>query len=77
VDRQAYCMRFLFGRQMHRSGLAGPAGSLTVGFAFGIPPIVKFGSKTLQEKFLPDLLTGKKRICIAITVCPASCVREG
>ncbi len=40
---------------------------MTAGFAFGIPPIVKFGSKELQERFLPDLLTGKKRGCIAIT----------
>jgi acyl-CoA dehydrogenase len=52
---------------MSRTGLAGPGGSLTTGYAFGIPPIVKFGSKELQERFLPDLLTGRKRICIAIT----------
>jgi acyl-CoA dehydrogenase len=53
--------------QMNRSGLAGPPGSLTTGFAFGIPPLLKFGSKQLQERFLPDLLLGKKRLCIAIT----------
>jgi acyl-CoA dehydrogenase len=35
--------------------------------AFGVPPIIKFGNKQLQERFLPDLLLGKKRICIAIT----------
>lgn len=52
---------------MARSGLAGPSGSLNAGFAFGIPPIVKFGNPQLQERFLPDLLTGKKRSCIAIT----------
>ena len=40
---------------------------MNAGFAFGIPPIIKFGSKQLQERFLPDLLTGKKRSCIAIT----------
>ncbi|KAA8572527.1 hypothetical protein EYC84_003137 [Monilinia fructicola] len=34
---------------------------------FGIPPILKFGSPALQERFLPDILTGKKRICIAIS----------
>lgn len=52
---------------MARSGLAGPSGSLTTGMAFGVPPIIKFGSQELQEKFLPDLLTGRKRSCIAIT----------
>jgi acyl-CoA dehydrogenase len=40
---------------------------MTAGHAFGIPPIIKFGSKALHEKFLPDLLPGKKRACIAIT----------
>jgi acyl-CoA dehydrogenase len=53
--------------QMNRSGLAGPPASLTTGVSFGIPPLLKFGSKQLQETFLPDLLLGKKRVCIAIT----------
>ena len=35
--------------------------------AFGVPPLLKFASKQLQERFLPDFLLGKKRICIAIT----------
>ena len=35
--------------------------------AFGVPPIIKFGSRELQERFLPELLMGKKRTCIAIT----------
>lgn len=52
---------------MSRSGLAGPPSSLTAGFAYGIPPVVKFGNKQLQDRFLPELLTGKKRTCIAIT----------
>lgn len=41
--------------------------SLTTGMAFGVPPLYKFGDKQLQERFLPDLLTGRKRTCIAIT----------
>lgn len=52
---------------MARSGLAGPSASITTGMAFGVPPILKFGSPQLQERFLPDLLLGKKRTCIAIT----------
>lgn len=35
--------------------------------SYGVPPLLKFGSKQLQEMFLPDLLLGKKRTCIAIT----------
>ena len=60
-----HCLIYL--DEMGRSGLSGPPASLTAGFAFGIPPILKFGSRELQEKFCPELLTGKKRACIAIT----------
>jgi acyl-CoA dehydrogenase len=35
--------------------------------AYGVPPIITYGSKELQQRFLPDLLTGRKRICIGIT----------
>jgi acyl-CoA dehydrogenase len=52
---------------MARSGLAGPSGSLTTGMAFGVPPIIKYGSTQLQNTFLPSLLLGQKRTCIAIT----------
>lgn len=52
---------------MARSGLIGPPASLTTGMSFGVPPLLKFGSRQLQERFLPDILLGKKRICIAIT----------
>ena len=52
---------------MVRSGLSGPSASLTTGMAFGVPPLLKFGNEQLQERLLPDLLLGKKRICIAIT----------
>lgn len=31
------------------------------------PPIIKFGDEQLKKRFLPDLLTGRKRACIAIT----------
>lgn len=57
----------IFSDEMTRSGLAGPGGSITTGMAFGVPPIVKFGSDELKAKFLPDLFTGRKRCCIAIT----------
>ena len=52
---------------MARTGSLGPSGAVTVGVAFGLPPILKFGSAELQERFAPDIITGKKRICIAIT----------
>lgn len=53
--------------EMSRAGLAGPSGAISTGVAFGIPPIYTYGNQQLQERFLPDLLLGRKRICIAIT----------
>ena len=57
----------IYTSEMIRSGLMGPATAITTGFAFGVPPIIHFGSPELQKRFLPDLLRGHTRICIAIT----------
>lgn len=57
----------IYINEMKAAGLGGPPSSLSTGMAYGIPPLITFGSKELQERFLPDLFTGKKRICIAIT----------
>lgn len=53
--------------QMARSGITGPSASLTTGMSFGVPPLLKFGNEQLQKNFIPDLLLGRKRICLAIT----------
>ncbi|KAI0907305.1 putative acyl-CoA dehydrogenase [Ustulina deusta] len=67
VEDFDYMHSLIFADEMARSGSLGPSGSLTTGFAFGIPPILKFADKQLQDRVLPDLLAGKKRCCIAIT----------
>ncbi|UJO16389.1 Acyl-CoA dehydrogenase apdG [Fulvia fulva] len=67
VEEWDYVHTAIWVDEIHRSGLAGPSSGLTAGFAYGIPPIIKYGSRELQERFLPDLLTGRKRTCIAIT----------
>ena len=67
VEEFDYMHVSIYVSEMIRSGLMGPATAITTGFAFGVPPIMHFGSVELQERFLPDLLTGKTRICIAIT----------
>jgi acyl-CoA dehydrogenase len=67
VEEWDYFHTSIYLDEMSRVGVTGPGGSMTAGHAFGIPPIIKFGSKQLHEKFLPDLLPGKKRACIAIT----------
>ncbi|KAI9371600.1 acyl-CoA dehydrogenase/oxidase [Aspergillus egyptiacus] len=67
IEEWDYIHTGIYCDELARSGLSGAGGSLNAGFAFGIPPVIKYGSKELQEKFLPDLLTGRLRCCIAIT----------
>jgi alkylation response protein AidB-like acyl-CoA dehydrogenase len=42
-------------------------GNVFIGLVVGAPPINKFASQKLQDKVLPEILSGKKRICLAIT----------
>ncbi|KAJ9212856.1 hypothetical protein DTO166G4_5513 [Paecilomyces variotii] len=67
VEEWDYFHTGIYIDEMSRSGIGGPGASMSAGFAFGIPPVLKFGSPQLHERFLPDFLTGRKRMCIAIT----------
>nr|POE47606.1 acyl-coa dehydrogenase apdg [Quercus suber] len=67
VEDFTYFHNMIYIDEMIRSGLSGPGASMTTGIAFGVPPIVKFASEALKQKYLPDLLLGRKRACIAIT----------
>jgi acyl-CoA dehydrogenase len=67
VEDFDYLHTLIYVDEMARTGSLGPSGAVTTGIAFGLPPILKFGSQALQERFVPDLITGRKRICIAIT----------
>jgi alkylation response protein AidB-like acyl-CoA dehydrogenase len=53
--------------ELSRSGSGGLVWNLVGGFGIGCPPIVKFGKKSLVERIIPGILSGDKRICLAIT----------
>lgn len=67
VEEWDYLHTAIWVDERSRAGISGPSSSLSPGFAYGIPPILSFGSEELQARFLPELLPGKKRCCIAIT----------
>lgn len=67
IEEFDYIHFSIYASEMQRTGLNGPGSSLTAGFCFGIPPILKFADRQLQQRVLPDLLKGNTRICIAIT----------
>ena len=72
IEEWDYFHTGIYIDEMSRTGLAGPSGSLTVGIAFGAPPIYKFGSKELQERYLPDIFTGKKMESTTLSTGPRS-----
>ena len=37
------------------------------GSVIGLPPVLNFGSDEIKAKVVPDVLSGKKLICLAIS----------
>jgi alkylation response protein AidB-like acyl-CoA dehydrogenase len=37
------------------------------GGTIGLPPVLNFGSSSVKAKVVPEVLTGKKLICLAIS----------
>jgi acyl-CoA dehydrogenase len=67
VEDFDYLHTAIYIDELARVGSGGPTGAVTVGVAFGLPPIIKFGNQQLKDRFVKPIVTGEKRICIAIT----------
>lgn len=37
------------------------------GLVIGLPPVMNFGSEELKQKVLPEVFSGKKFVCLAIS----------
>ena len=53
--------------EISRAGSGGLVWNLIGGFGIGCPPLAKYGKKAVVERVLPKILSGDKRICLAIT----------
>lgn len=53
--------------ELSRTGSGGFVWSMLGGFGIGCPPLAKFGKKELVQRTMPQILSGDKRICLAIT----------
>ncbi|KAH7142760.1 acyl-CoA dehydrogenase/oxidase [Dactylonectria estremocensis] len=67
IDEFDYFHFSIYISEMRRFGVGGPTSSLSTGMAYGMPPIITYGSRDLQQRLLPGLIRGETRICIAIT----------
>lgn len=50
-----------------RAGSGGLIYNLVGGYGIGCPPVALHGSPQLKQRIMPGLLSGEKRICLAIT----------
>ena len=62
-----YFHELIIHDEVSRCGSGGLVWGLFIGLCIGLPPILHFGSRELQEKVCRPCLTGEKIICLAIT----------
>ena len=53
--------------EVGRLGTRGYVDGLLAGEVIGLPPVLNFGSPELQAKVVPEVLDGKKFICLAVS----------
>lgn len=53
--------------ELSRTGSGGLVWNLLGGYGIGAPPVFLFGQEALLKRIGPGLLSGEKRICLAIT----------
>ncbi|KIP05823.1 hypothetical protein PHLGIDRAFT_91676 [Phlebiopsis gigantea 11061_1 CR5-6] len=57
----------LINLEIGRMGTRGFVDGLLAGGVIGLPPVLNFGTPEIQAKVVPEVLSGKKYICLAIT----------
>lgn len=76
TDRRLSCVplekfdvfhEFVILEELCRAGSGGVVWNLTGGFTIGSPPVFKFAKDAIRKRVLPEILSGRKRICLAIT----------
>ncbi|GLB40176.1 putative acyl-CoA dehydrogenase, N-terminal domain [Lyophyllum shimeji] len=62
-----YFHELIITQEFARSSLRGYGDGLLGGMVIGLPPVLNFGSEELKARVIPDVLDGKKFICLAIS----------
>ncbi|KAI6008105.1 acyl-CoA dehydrogenase/oxidase [Pisolithus orientalis] len=62
-----YFHELIITQELVRCGARGYGDGMLGGQVIGLPPVLNFGSPELQARIVPDILTGKKFICLAIS----------
>ncbi|KAG6880115.1 hypothetical protein C0992_005822 [Termitomyces sp. T32_za158] len=62
-----YFHELIITQEFARSSLRGYGDGLLGGKVIGLPPVLNFGSEELKARVVPEVLSGKKFICLAIS----------
>ncbi|EJD00822.1 acyl-CoA dehydrogenase NM domain-like protein [Fomitiporia mediterranea MF3/22] len=62
-----YFHELIISFEYGRLGLRGSMDGLLSGGVIGLPPVLNYGSPELQARVVPDVLNGKKLICLAVS----------
>ncbi|EPQ54019.1 acyl-CoA dehydrogenase NM domain-like protein [Gloeophyllum trabeum ATCC 11539] len=62
-----YFHELIITQEIVRCGARGYGDGLNAGAVIGLPPVLNFGSPEVQAKVLPDVFSGQKFICLAIS----------
>lgn len=57
----------VFMDEIARCGYLGVIFGLACGNIIGAPPIIRFATEQQKRKYLPDILSGRKRFCLGVT----------
>ncbi|KZT18274.1 acyl-CoA dehydrogenase NM domain-like protein [Neolentinus lepideus HHB14362 ss-1] len=62
-----YFHELIINQELARIGARGYGDGLQGGVVIGLPPVLNFARPEIKEKVVPDVLAGKKFICLAIS----------
>ncbi|KAJ7593030.1 peroxisomal acyl-CoA-dehydrogenase [Mycena floridula] len=62
-----YFHELIINQEMTRCGARGYGDGMLGGKVIGLPPVLNFGSDALKARVVPEVLSGKKFICLAIS----------
>ncbi|KAG0170056.1 hypothetical protein DFQ28_002596 [Apophysomyces sp. BC1034] len=67
ADEYDYFHEMIVHEEMARWGVRGTDDGVIGGMVISIPTVLNFGSSDLKKKVVPEVLSGRKRMCLAIT----------
>lgn len=71
-----YFHELIISQEITRCGARGYGDGINSGMVIGLPPVLNFGAPELKARVVPEVLGGKKFICLAVRWF-SPCVRGG